>query len=150
MAALFYHLTRSPLDELLFNLIPRALGQGWKVELRGTDPAQMDWLDQKLWLGDEEAFLPHGLAGGAHDALQPVLLTTAPHPEGRQAIMAIGGAEVSAAEVAAMERVFVLFDGQSEPALARARTQWKALTDAGAKAQYWSEESGKWEKKAEK
>ncbi|MEO0866035.1 MAG: DNA polymerase III subunit chi, partial [Pseudomonadota bacterium] len=26
---------------------------------------------------------------------------------------------------------------------------WKTLKDAGASAQYWSEESGRWEKKAE-
>ena len=31
-----------------------------------------------------------------------------------------------------------------------ARVQWKTLTDAGCSAQYWSEESGRWEKKAEK
>ncbi|MCW8843703.1 MAG: DNA polymerase III subunit chi, partial [Rhodobacteraceae bacterium] len=30
------------------------------------------------------------------------------------------------------------------------RGQWKSLTDAGCAAQYWSEESGRWEKKAEK
>jgi DNA polymerase-3 subunit chi len=30
-----------------------------------------------------------------------------------------------------------------------ARVQWKALTGAGCAAQYWSEESGNWEKKAE-
>ena len=30
-----------------------------------------------------------------------------------------------------------------------ARGQWKALTGAGLSAQYWSEESGRWQKKAE-
>lgn len=49
-----------------------------------------------------------------------------------------------------MERVCVLFDGNDDLALNRARGQWKALTDAGCAAQYWSEESGRWEKKAEK
>ena len=34
-------------------------------------------------------------------------------------------------------------------ALDAARGQWRALTGAGCKAQYWSEESGRWEKKAE-
>jgi DNA polymerase-3 subunit chi len=33
--------------------------------------------------------------------------------------------------------------------VARARDQWRGLTRAGIAAQYWSEESGSWVKKAE-
>jgi DNA polymerase-3 subunit chi len=64
--------------------------------------------------------------------------------------MTLDGAEVTPAEVAAAERVWILFDGRDETAVARARDQWKALTGAGTAAQYWSEESGRWQKKAEK
>nr|WP_255697222.1 DNA polymerase III subunit chi [Sinirhodobacter sp. WL0062] len=147
---MFYHVTQSPVEEVVASLLQRALGQGWRVELRGTDRARMDWYDQRLWLGSDEAFLPHGLAGGPHDDLQPVLLTTAPKPEGMQAIMALDGAEVSLDEIAQKERVWILFDGRDQPALERARAQWRDLTGAGASAQYWSEEGGRWEKKAEK
>ena len=76
-AAFFYHLTRSPLERALQMLLERSLANGWRVVVRGNDPARMDWLDQKLWMGAEDQFLPHGLSGGAHDALQPVLLTCA-------------------------------------------------------------------------
>jgi DNA polymerase-3 subunit chi len=31
----------------------------------------------------------------------------------------------------------------------QARRQWKTLTEAGCAAQYWSEESGRWQKKAD-
>ncbi|MCT2540653.1 DNA polymerase III subunit chi [Sedimentimonas flavescens] len=150
MPALFYHVTQSPVEEVVASLLQRALGQGWRVELRGTDAARMDWYDQRLWLGGDEAFLPHGLAGGPHDDLQPVLLTTSPKPEGMQAIMALEGAEVSVDEIAQKERVWILFDGRDQQALERARAQWRDLTGAGASAQYWSEEGGRWEKKAEK
>ncbi len=89
--------------------------------------------------------------GGAHDAAQPVLLTTGTDlPNGAVCLMSVGGAEVSAPEVMAMERVCVLFDGNDAAAVQAARIQWKTLTDAGCPAQYWSEESGRWEKKAEK
>jgi len=148
--ALFYHVTQSPVEEVVANLLQRALGQGWRVELRGTDAGRMEWYDQRLWLGGDEAFLPHGLAGGPHDDLQPVLLTTAPRPEGMQAIMALDGAEVSLEEIAQKERVWILFDGRDMQALERTRAQWRDLTGAGASAQYWSEERGRWEKKAEK
>ncbi|MFC5738576.1 DNA polymerase III subunit chi [Sinirhodobacter huangdaonensis] len=150
MPALFYHVTQSPVEEVVASLLPRALAQGWKVELRGTDAERMDWLDQRLWLGGDESFLPHGLAGGPHDALQPVLLTVRPAAAGRDAIMTVDGAEVTPAEVGSVQRVWILFDGRDDRAVARARDQWKALTGGGVSAQYWSEESGRWEKKAER
>jgi DNA polymerase-3 subunit chi len=63
--------------------------------------------------------------------------------------MAVDGAEVSPEEVQTLERVCILFDGNDEAATEAARGQWRALTGAGCAAQYWSEASGKWEKKAE-
>lgn len=149
MPALFYHVTQSAVEEVVTTLLTRALGQGWRVELRGRTAQVMDWLDEKLWLGPDEGFLPHGRAGGPHDDLQPALLTTGPVPGDFAAVMALEGAEVTPEEVAARERVWILFDGRDEMAVQGARTQWKALTAAGAKAQYWSEEGGRWEKKAE-
>jgi DNA polymerase-3 subunit chi len=149
-AAYFYHLTQRPLEVTLPLLLGKALQAGWRVAVRGRDPARMDWLDQKLWLGPEDSFLPHGLAGGPHDADQPVLLTTgAERPNGAVCVMAVDGAEVPPDEVQALERVCILFDGNDTDAVTIARGQWKALTAAGCSAQYWSEASGKWEKKAE-
>jgi len=149
-AAYFYHLTQRPLEVTLPLLLGKALQAGWRVAVRGRDPARMDWLDQKLWLGPEDGFLPHGVAGGPHDAEQPVLLTTgAERPNGAMCVMAVDGAEVHPDEVQALERVCILFDGNDTDAVTVARGQWKALTAAGCSAQYWSEASGKWEKKAE-
>ncbi|WP_068112021.1 DNA polymerase III subunit chi [Tropicimonas marinistellae] len=148
--ALFYHLTRHPLEATLPMLLEKSLQRGWRVVVRGTDEGRLQWLDQKLWLGPEEGFLPHGLAGGPHDADQPVLLTTAESsPNGAGCLMAIDGAAVSETEVEALERVCILFDGHDQAAVQHARGQWKALTGAGASAQYWSEESGRWQMKAE-
>lgn len=147
-AAYFYHLTRSPLEATLPMLLGKAREAGWRVAVRGTDDARLDWLDEKLWLG--EGFLPHGRAGGEFDAEQPVLLTSArAAPNDPACLMAIDGAEVTPDEVAALERVCILFDGNDDAALEVARGQWKALTGAGCAAQYWSQESGAWAKKAE-
>ncbi|SLN43396.1 DNA polymerase III subunit chi [Falsiruegeria litorea R37] len=149
-AAYFYHLTRNPLEMTLPILLGKARQAGWKIAVRGGDPGRLEWLDEKLWLGPDDGFLPHGLAGGAHDALQPVLLTTqAEAPNGATCVMAVDGAQVAAEEVEALDRVCILFDGTDPEAVQHARGQWKALTDEGCKAQYWSEESGRWEKKAE-
>lgn len=149
-AAYFYHLTRQPLEATLPQLLSRALGQNWRVLVRARDGARAEWLDQKLWLGPEDGFLPHGVAGGPHDALQPVLIAAGDDlPANTACLMSVDGADVTADEVKALERVCILFDGHDDMALSHARGQWKTLTAAGCAAQYWSEESGRWEKKAE-
>ena len=146
-AAFFYHLTQKPIEVTLPMLLDKARGAGWRVLVRGSDAARIDWLDQKLWLGAEESFVPHGQEGGPHDALQPILLSASQeNATNADCLMIVDGAEVAPGEVNAAERVCILFDGHDPEAMSRARQQWKALTDAGCAAQYWSEESGRWQK----
>ncbi|MBI1418286.1 MAG: DNA polymerase III subunit chi [Limimaricola sp.] len=150
-AAFFYHLTEASAAQTLAMLLPKALAAGWRVEVRGTDPARIEALDIALWQGPDEGFLPHGLAGGPHDAAQPVLLCAGqPAANDPTCLMAVDGAEVDPAEAARAERVCILFDGQDEGAVAAARGQWKQLTDAGLPAQYWAQEGGRWAMKAQK
>jgi len=148
--AFFYHMTRTPLEATVPVLLAKALDAGWRVAVRGTRADQLDWLDQRLWLGADDGFLPHGLAGGAHDADQPILLTTAPEAaNGADCLVSVDGAAVDPDEVGPLKRVMVLFDGNDPAAVEQARAQWRALTGAGCKAKYWSQESGRWEMKAE-
>lgn len=147
---MFYHLTRSTPQATMATILPRALVQGWRVMLRGTDPATLTQLDFALWLEPADGFLPHGLQGGAHDADQPILLGTGAIGNSANTMMLIDNASTTPAEAQALERVWVLFDGADEDALAQARTLWTQLTGAGLAAQYWSEDSGRWEKKTEK
>lgn len=146
-AAYFYHLTERPLEATLPVLVTKALDAGWRVAIRARDPDRIKHLDRQLWLGD--GFLPHGCAGGPHDAQQPVLLTTGNASNGATCVMSLDGAEITVDEVKAMERVCVLFDGADSGAVEEARNQWRTLTGAGIVAQYWAEEDGRWIKKAE-
>lgn len=149
-AALFYHLTRSTPEATLQTLLGKSLQAGWRVVVRGRSDAFLSRLDEMLWVRPEESFLPHGLSGGAHDAEQPVLLTkSADVPNGAACVMSVEGAEVSPEEVQALERVCILFDGSNPDAVQHARGQWRALTGAGCSAQYWSQEDGPWQMKAE-
>ncbi len=146
----FYHMTRTPLEATLPLLLTKSVAAGWRVLVRGTERAHMEWLDEKLWLGVNDSFLPHGLIGGAHDADQPVLLShQGGNPHAADAILLVGGAEIDATEVAQITRASILFDGNDEAAVAAARVQWKTLTGAGISAQYWSQADGNWQKKAE-
>ena len=149
-AVFFYHLTRSRPEDTLRTLLGKSRQAGWRVPVRGKSEAVLERLNELLWLGPEETFLAHGIAGGAQDADQPILLSTGPEiPNAAACVMSIEGAEVTPEEVDRLERVCILFDGGDEGAVTHARGQWKALTGAGCAAQYWSEESGRWEKKAE-
>lgn len=149
-AVYFYHLTASPLHETLPMLLGKARQAGWPVAVRAVADERLRWLDDSLWQGPADGFLPHGVAGGEFDTLQPILLCNRPGAaNGARCLMAVDGADVAAAEVQELDRVCILFDGNDFDALQRARGQWKALTGAGCSAQYWSQETGRWEKKAE-
>lgn len=145
--ARFYHLTQDPLEVLLPILIGKALEGGLRVALRGTDRARMEALDHLLWQGD--GFLPHGLAGGAYDADQPALLcwegTAAPElPNRPGCLITLDASPVSADEARALERLCIVFDGLDAQAVDAARARWRALTQDGIAAEYWSRASGRW------
>jgi DNA polymerase-3 subunit chi len=106
-------------------------------------------LDDHLWTYSEESFVPHARVGHDGADAAPVILTDQAL-QGYDCILCVDGAELSAEEVNASKRACLIFDGHDDRALNHARAQWKSLTGAGCSAQYWSEESGKWELKAQK
>ena len=106
----FYHLTRQSINEALVPLLNKCLDNNWRVVVRGTDLKLLEVLDEKLWEGPGNEFLPHGLWGGAHDLDQPVLLV----PEGQVAplhdcLICISNASVTSAEVSLAKRVCIIF-----------------------------------------
>lgn len=146
-AVYFYHLTERPLEATLPSLLSKSMEAGWRVAICGTDRERLDQLDRALWLG--EGFLPHGLSGGPHDESQPILLTDAQPTNGATCLMAIDGAEVDVLGATKLDRLCILFDGADETVVAKARDTWRQVSDANLDAQYWTEEGGKWVKKAE-
>ena len=147
---MFYHLTRSGVDETVTTILTRAMGQGWRIMIRCPDKGLLDQLDAKLWLGAEDSFLPHGVEGGPHDAHQPVLLGSGPITNGARGVFLLAGATVEQEELTGLDRVWLLFDGGDEAAVQAARGQWTRMTGWGLAAQYWTDESGSWVKKVEK
>lgn len=147
----FYHLTRSRLDQALPDLLEKVRAKPWRALVRGRDIEKLKHLDTALWQYKEDSFLAHGLAGGKHDADQPVLLTDQTvNANNAEILLLTDGAKTTPEEVALYTRVCLMFDGNAEAELGSARADWKALTDAGVPAQYWAQEDGRWTKKAEK
>jgi DNA polymerase-3 subunit chi len=143
----FYHLERSELENALPPLLEKCLQRGWRALVRGGNSERLDALDAALWTYRDDSFLPHG-RDGTNAARQPVLLTTqGGNPNGAKALFLIDGAE--AEDIAAFERVCLVFDGRDEAALVSARSRWKDAKEAGILASYWRESAaGKWEKQA--
>ncbi len=147
--AYFYQLAGQPPEAVLPRLLDLASGRGWRIELRGRSRERMEALDLALWDSPNE-FRPHGLAGGPHDADQPVLLTWGPVLPARPCLCLIDGAAVTTEEARAAERVMVVFDGEDEAALGAARAQWRDLTGAGLPARFYVREGPSWALRAER
>jgi len=67
-AAYFYHLTHSSVEQTLPMLLEKSRAAGWVIEVRGVHSGFIKQLDRMLWSGPPDAFLPHGIVGGEHDA----------------------------------------------------------------------------------
>ncbi|HWT10548.1 MAG TPA: DNA polymerase III subunit chi [Roseomonas sp.] len=144
----FYHLTRTRLDQALPKLLGRVLGSGGRAFVLCGDGERAKALDAALWTVPDPDWLPHGMAGGQDDALQPILIGTADVAPGNGArfLFLVDGAE--SARLDAYDRVLDLFDGADEAAVAAARRRWSAAKAAGHALAYWQQGAGGWEKKA--
>jgi DNA polymerase-3 subunit chi len=144
----FYHLTRTAADQALPALLGRTLAAGQRAAVLCA-PERLAALDTALWLSPEPDWLPHGTTGGADDALQPILLgATAwpgPPPNGATFLFLLDGAE---SPLDPFTRVFDLFDGRDDSAVAAARERWKNAKAAGHTLTYWQQGPKGWEKKA--
>jgi len=142
----FYQLTRTPLARALPQLLGRALAAGARCVVLCPDTERLAALDQALWLSQDPDWLPHG--SRAEDAAyQPIFLATVEeNPNGARFLFLVDGA--AATDLGAWERVFDLFDGNDERAVAAARERWKAAKEAGHGLAYHQQTERGWEKRA--
>ncbi len=141
----FYQLLSTPLERALPKLMEKACEQGMRAVIHGTE-AQIETLDKALWNYNPDTFLPHGTRNDPSPERQPVYLCSrGENPNGATLRVIAHGVTVSADEP--YERVFDLFDGTDETALAAARQRWKSYLDAGFSLTYIRQkENGGWEK----
>ena len=142
----FYHLTRTGADQALPQLLGRTLAAGQRaVVMIGTEE-RLAALDAALWLSTHPDGLPHGTQTGGSAELQPIWLTTHDEaPNGARFLFLIDGAE--SPHLGDFERVFDLFDGGDETAVAAARLRWTVAKAAGHTLTYWQQTPRGWEKK---
>jgi DNA polymerase-3 subunit chi len=140
----FYQLAGTPPEQVIASLADKLLATGGRMIVVADDEVFLARLNRILWDQGAASFVPHGLAGGADDARQPVLLTTSPDAPNlaRNMLIADGVWRESALSY---DRSFFLFDNAT---LEGAREAWKSLAaKEGIERRYWAQEGGKWVKK---
>ena len=122
------------------------MAEGGRLVIVAEDEAQRVALDRLLWSYAPESFLPHGIAGGKHDAVQPVLIAGSPEAANSARHIALADG-VWRDEALAFDRAFHFF---GEERIAEARVAWKALAGReGVDRRYWKQnEAGRWEQAA--
>jgi DNA polymerase-3 subunit chi len=144
----FYHMTRTPLDQALPQMLEKTLERGKRAVVRAASEARVEALSARLWTYQERSFLPHGSVRDGRAERQPVWLTVNDEsPNGAEVLFLTDGA--TSERIADFGLCAVLFDGDDVDALAEARSQWKALKEAGHAVTYWQQdENGRWSQKA--
>ena len=141
----FYQLGGMPAEQVIASIAEKVLGADGRLLVIANDELFLARLDRMLWDTGATSFLPHGLAGGADDARQPVLLATSPDAPNRARNLLIADGQWLDAALA-YDRAFYLFDADT---LDGARLAWKLLSGReGVERRYWAQEAGKWVKKA--
>ena len=141
----FYQLGATPPEQVIASIAEKLLAQDSRLLIVADEEGLLARLDRMLWDQGKTSFLPHGLAGGADDARQPILLSTSPDAPNRARNMLIADGQWRDAALA-YDRAFYLFDNAT---LEGARLAWKLLAGReGVERRYWAHEGGKWVSKA--
>jgi DNA polymerase-3 subunit chi len=147
--ALFYHLERRALEDVLPGLVEKSLERGWRALIRCDSAERAEALDRLLWTYEEASFLPHAQQGDGDPARQPVLITMEEgNANAANILFLVGGAAAPAWDgVAGLARVVLMFDGRDAQTLAAARASWRDAKAAGHDVTYWKETpAGRFEK----
>lgn len=144
----FYHLTRTTLDQALPALLGRTLSTGERAVILCGSAERADLLSKTLWDCKEPDWLPNGTArspaGKRSPALQPIWLTdTEECPNQARFLFLLDG---RTAELPRWGRIFDLFDGQDDAAVAAARLRWAAAKGTGHAMTYWKQTERGWSK----
>jgi len=140
----FYQLVAIPAEQVIASLAEKVLETDGRLLIVAEDEAQLARLDRMLWDQGAAGFLPHGIAGGADDARQPILLSSSPDAPNQARNMLIADGLWREAALT-YDRSFYLFD---DATLEGARLAWKLLAGReGVERRYWAREGGKWVKK---
>ena len=143
----FYHLTKTPVEKALPDLLLKALDVGKKSIIRVKDKQAVAPLSKHLWVCRRDGFIPHGIEGDGNEPLQPIWLTADnDNPNNADTLFLLEGAAKE--NLKDFTLVCLIFNGANDEDVTQARADWAQLKKDGFALTYWQQsESGGWQKK---
>ncbi|MBG1232023.1 DNA polymerase III subunit chi [Aestuariivirga litoralis] len=140
----FYHLEGTPMEPLLLRMLRMGFERGIRMAIESATPDNLPKLSELLWSAEDVAFLPHGMGEDASPHHPLWLCADRQDPNNAAYRFYVEGAMPD--EIGNLERALILFDSNSEDALASARNEWKKRKAEGHAISYWKmDENGKWQ-----
>jgi DNA polymerase-3 subunit chi len=138
----FYQLTRDPVQTAAAMLARKTIEAGQRLVISAQDQALLEELSRALWENAPDAFLANGIAGGPHDARQPILLAQDTVAANGAAFLLLADGQWREPDTGC-QRVLYLFDQER---LQDARQCWSQLGRRdGIDRHYWrQDERGRW------
>lgn len=146
----FYHLLTTSAAAVLPVLLEKTLAGGARAWLL-CESGRGAQFSSALWTARERSWLPHGMRGRDDEsaAFCPIWITHDPEDNANDAGYLFMTDGFLPTGFDALERGFILFDGNDDSALATARRQWAELKKAGHPLSYWQQEqAGGWKQQA--
>jgi DNA polymerase-3 subunit chi len=141
----FYQLAGTPPEQVIASIAEKVLAGDGRLLIVAEQEPFLARLDRLLWDSGPTSFLPHGVAGGADDARQPILLSTSPDAPNNARNMLIADGQWRDAALS-YDRSFYLFDLST---LEGARLAWKSLAGRErVERRYWAQVDGRWKQQA--
>lgn len=148
----FYHLERTGPEQVVPELLRKALDAGKSVYLACPDDQRLEFWDEHLWVFEPESWLPHGRDNRAEAEHQPIRLgCKLEFVDNMQILMLVDGADCwdRPEKLTGFERILDFFDGRNESAKEAARARWRLAKAENHSLSYWTQKStGGWEKSA--
>ncbi len=123
-------------------LARKSVEAGKRVLVVADGDEALQELSRNLWDNAPDAFLANGISGGAHDARQPILVSSqVAATNGAPFLILADGIWRDPGE--GFERVMLVFD---DTTIEQARSCWRSLgEDAGIERHFWKQdETGRW------
>ena len=137
----FYQLSHDPAPAAIAVLARKVRDAGEKLLVVADELELLEAISESLWTSKAAEFVANGIAGGEHDARQPILLSDeVDAANGAKFLLLADGQWRDPGE--GFSRVLYLFD---DATIDMARQTWKSLgANETLERKFWKQQDGRW------
>lgn len=145
----FYHLQKQTIEQVLPKLVEKAYGLKKNIKILIGNEERVEFLNNHLWTFNDEKFIPHGSKKDGFSDMQPIYLSAGDeNPNNATLLFLVDDATIDISQAQNFERIFCIFNGNSDFSLEKAREFWKTASKSGHELYYWQQSNdGVWHQK---